>query len=254
MRTLFGLARSLWIYRASPSHHQGLVGLYREFAPRGGLVFDIGAHVGDRIKAFRALGARVVALEPQKPLYRTLKLLHGFDRKVTLIRSAAGRSVGEATFRINSANPTVSTLSEDFVAASKAAKGWEGQVWDRTETVPVTTLDALIAQHGTPDFIKIDVEGFEAEIIAGLSHPVPALSFEIVIMARAAGLAALDAAVSKGFDRFRISLGESHAWAGSWTEATEMRRIIHNLPASANSGDVYARRADPGAFKVDSTL
>lgn len=242
VRTLLGLARSLWIYRASPSHHRGLVGLYGEFVPRGGLVFDVGAHVGDRIKAFRALGARVVALEPQKPLYGVLKLLHGFDRKVILIRSAAGRSIGEARFRINSANPTVSTLSEDFVAASKGAKGWEGQVWDRTETIELTTLDALIALHGRPDFIKIDVEGFEAEIIAGLSHPVPALSFEIVTMAKTAGLEALDAAISKGFDRFRISLGESHAWSSSWTGAAEMRRIIHNLPAAANSGDVYARR------------
>lgn len=242
MRTLFGLARSLWVYRANPSHHDGLVGMYREFVPRGGLVFDIGAHVGDRIKALRALGARVVALEPQKPLFRILRLLHGFDRKVVLIRHAAGRSTGEAMFRINSANPTVSTLSNDFVAASKGAKGWEGQVWDRAETVEVTTLDALIANHGMPDFVKIDVEGFESEIIAGLSHPVPALSFEIVTMSKAAGLAALDAAVSKGFERFRMSLGESHVWAGSWTGAAEMRRIIHNLPVSANSGDVYARR------------
>ena len=246
MRNLFGLARSLWIYRASPSHHKGLVGLYRDFVPQGGLVFDIGAHVGDRVSAFRALGARVVALEPQKPLYRALKLLHGLDRNVFLARSAAGRSVGEATFRINSANPTVSTLSEEFVTASEGAKGWEGQVWDRTETVPVTTLDALIAAHGAPDFIKIDVEGFEADVIAGLSHPVPALSFEIVTMARDAGLAALNAAVAKGFDRFRLSLGESHAWAGPWVDGTEMRGIIRDLPVSANSGDVYARRAEPG--------
>jgi len=242
VRTILGLGRSLWTYRVSPSHHQGLVGLYGDFVPRGGLVFDIGAHVGDRVKAFRALGARVVALEPQKPLYRILNVLHGFDRKVTLIRSAAGRAVGEATFQINSANPTVSTLSEEFVAASKGAEGWEGQVWDRTETVAVTTLDTLIEGYGMPDFIKIDVEGFEAEIIDGLSHPVAALSFEIVTMSKAAGLAALDAAVSKGFDRFRMSLGESHTWSGSWTGAVEMRRIIHNLPAAANSGDVYAKR------------
>ena len=245
MHNLFALARSLWIYRASPAHHRGLVDLYRDFVPEGGLAFDIGAHVGDRISAFRALGARVVALEPQRPLYRVLRLLHGRDTKVVLIRSAAGRAPGDATFHINSANPTVSTLSDAFVTASKGAKGWEGQVWDRSETVPVTTLDALIAEHGLPDFIKIDVEGFEADVIAGLSHPAPALSFEIVTMARDAGLAALDAAAEKGFDKFRLSLGESHGWAGPWTDAAAMRTIIRDLPASANSGDVYARRSAP---------
>jgi len=245
LHTLFALARSLWIYRASRAHHRGLVGLYGDFVPRGGLVFDIGAHVGDRIRAFRALGARVVALEPQRPVYRLLRLLHGLDGNVVLMRSAAGRAPGEATFHINSANPTVSTLSDAFVTASQGAKGWEGQVWDRSETVPVTTLDALIAEHGPPDFIKIDVEGFEADVIAGLSHPVPALSFEIVTMARDAGLAALDAAAKNGFDRFRLSLGESHGWSGPWIDAAAMRTTLRDLPAAANSGDVYARRTRP---------
>ena len=50
--------------------------------------------------------------------------------------------------------------------------------WDKTITVEIVTLDALIAQYGIPYFIKIDVEGFELEVVRGLSQPIPLISLE----------------------------------------------------------------------------
>ncbi len=64
--------------------------LYRRFVRPDDLVFDIGAHVGDRVAAFRRLGARVVALEPQPGPMRALRLLHGRDPGVVLMAAAAG--------------------------------------------------------------------------------------------------------------------------------------------------------------------
>ena len=158
--------------------------LYAHFVKDGDLVFDVGSHVGDRIAAFRRLGARVVACEPNPPLVKTLRLIYGRDRKVTIEPVAVGAAVGEIDMSINVDNPTVSTASRDFVEASHGAPGWEGQVWGKTIKVSVTTLDALIARHGVPAFIKIDVEGYEAEALAGLTQPVPALSFEFTTIQR----------------------------------------------------------------------
>ena len=53
--------------------------LYGHFVRPGDLVFDIGAHVGDRVASFRRLGARVVAVEPQPAMVRALRLLYGRD-------------------------------------------------------------------------------------------------------------------------------------------------------------------------------
>ena len=55
----------------------------------------------------------------------------------------------------------MSTASDAFIKAADGAPGWEGQHWTKTVRVPVTTLDALIERHGSPSFIKLDVEGFE---------------------------------------------------------------------------------------------
>src|SRR3954471_17169675 len=152
--------------------------LYGRFVKAGDLVFDVGSHVGDRIAAFRRLGARVVACEPQPALVKTLRLIYGRDKSVTIEPLAVGSKAGQIEFKINIDNPTVSTASTDFVAAADGAPGWQGQNWSRSVAVGLTTLDALIARHGMPAFIKIDVEGFEAEALAGLTRPVSALSFE----------------------------------------------------------------------------
>lgn len=239
---LVGILRSVAIYRLRPGHHAGLIRLYRPFVPPGGLAFDIGAHVGDRVRAFRALGARVVAVEPGRAALRVLRLLHGSDGRVVLVAAALGEAEGEADLRVNSRNPTVSTLSPDFVDRTAGAPGWQGQRWDRSERVRVTTLDALVAAHGRPDFVKIDVEGHEAAVLSGLSAGAApaALAFEVVVAAREAGLAALARASALGYRHFRLSLGERHRFEGGWTDGAGMQRMLAALPAEANSGDVYA--------------
>lgn len=240
LKALGGVARSVWIYRLDRRHAAGLRRFYAPFVPSGALVFDVGAHVGDRTAAFRALGARVVTVEPQPLLVRLLRLLHGRDRGVVIEPLALGPEAGQATLHVNSGNPTVSTRADAFIAAARDAPGWEGQRWDTTVTVASDTLDALIGRHGLPAFVKVDVEGFEADVLAGLTQPPAALSFEIVTAARPAALAALGEARRLGYRHFRLSLGESHAWAGPWGDGDAMAETLATLPDSANSGDVYA--------------
>jgi len=241
LRETAGIVRSLALYRGRRAHGRGLVRLYRSFVGPGDLVFDVGAHVGDRIAAFRALGTKVVALEPNARLFAVLRLIHGRDRNVTLVNAAAGPATGRASLHINRRNPTVSTLSNGFIADAREAEGWREQTWDAEAEVEVVALEDVAARHGAPAFVKIDVEGFEAEALAGLTHAPPALSFEVTTMARTAGLAALERAAALGFDRFRLSLGESHAFSDpDWMDAEAMRQRITALPMAANSGDVYA--------------
>jgi FkbM family methyltransferase len=239
LRTARGVIRSLGVYYGHRRRAAAMDLLYSQFVGPGDLVFDVGAHVGDRVGAFRRLGAKVVAVEPQPALALTLKLLYGRNDNVVIVRSAVGRTVGTTTMKINVDNPTISTASKSFISAALGATGWEGQVWDRSIEVGMTTLDALIAAHSGPAFIKIDVEGFEEEALMGLTQPVKALSFEFTTIQRDVARACIERCATLGYARFNAAVGESQE-LGAWRTAAEMSRWVGELPHSANSGDIYA--------------
>jgi FkbM family methyltransferase len=237
----FGVVRSLRIYYGDKPRRHAMDALYARFLRSGDLAFDIGAHVGDRVASFRRLGARAVAIEPQPALARTLRILFALDRRVTIEQLAVGAKEGEIELRLNLRNPTVATASEDFIRAADGAPGWEGQQWTKTVRVPMTTLDALIARHGEPRFVKIDVEGFEDEVLAGLSRPLHALSLEFTTIQRSVALQAIERLGRLGPYAFNAVLGESQKLVHDVPlDARAIAHWIESLPAGANSGDVYA--------------
>ena len=245
---LSGLRRSLDFYYGDAGREASMDAFYGRFVRPGDLVFDVGAHVGDHIACFRRLGARVVAVEPQPSCMHVLEAIYAGEEGVTLVHAACGAEPGTLELHINSDNPTVSTASPHFIAAATGAQGWDGQRWDGRVEVPSTTLDLLIAEHGTPAFAKIDVEGFEDRVLAGLSRPLPVLSFEFTTIERDLAARCLDRATDLGFDEFTMSLGDDREFLfPAWVGAAELGDKLRGLPHEANSGDVYCRSSRQSA-------
>jgi FkbM family methyltransferase len=235
-----GLARSIAIYHAIPFRQPRLRHLYRNFVHRGDVVFDVGAHAGNHVRALRALGCRVIAVEPQPDFVGVLRLLFGRSAAVTIVETAVGDRVGRATLSISERTPTVTSLSSDWREARAGDADFAGVRWNRSTEVEVTTLDALIERFGLPSFVKLDVEGSEPAALAGLSQPIPAVAFEYLpqalerVSACVQRLGQLDSYV------YNWSPGESHRLATKeWTDGAALLDALHG---QRRSGDVYARR------------
>jgi FkbM family methyltransferase len=175
-----GLGRSLLIYYGNPLKLRSMQQFYAQFIRPGDLCFDVGAHVGNRILVWSRLGARIVAVEPQPVCLDLLRRWYGNRPQVHLVGEAVGATPGRQTLRISAANPTVTTLSSEWIASVQKSDGFARVQWEESATVEVTTLDTLITRFGQPAFCKIDIEGYEAAALAGLSQPLAALSFEFI--------------------------------------------------------------------------
>ncbi|MCH7992090.1 MAG: FkbM family methyltransferase [Gemmatimonadetes bacterium] len=237
-----GLIRSLIVYWR-PGRQRGLRRLYAPLVHEGDLVFDVGAHLGDRAAAFAALGARVIALEPQPRIARCLRRIVGRNERITVRAEAVGAAVGRARLAISRRTPTMSTLSAAWrESLGEPTSAFRDVRWEDSVEVPVVTLDTLIEMFGRPSFCKIDVEGYEAEVLAGLSHPVPGLSVEFVSGQLDRASACINRISELGAYRFNLVLGEGRDFVfETWEGADIVLAYLAAGAGGASSGDIYAR-------------
>jgi FkbM family methyltransferase len=164
---------------------------YRRLLPElrpGDLIFDVGANEGLKTDLFLRMGARVVALEPDETNQLILQerfVKFRLSRKpVVIVGKAVSDENAMESMWVDGPGSAVNTLSQKWATTLKGNKARHtydhyGLDFVQRRTVETTTLEELMAMHGRPLFIKIDVEGYELNVIRGLRRPVPYLSFEV---------------------------------------------------------------------------
>lgn len=218
-----------------------MLSFYGRFMRAGDLCFDVGANLGSRVAVFRALGAKVIAVEPQEACIRHLRTRFGRDPDVTVLAVALGSTPGTAEMLVSQAR-SISSLSNDWVNAVKSSGRFSAYSWHDTQTVPVSTLDRLILEVGEPRFCKIDVEGFEAEVLAGLSRPIDALSFEFTPEMPTTTFACVDRLSTIGLYEYNYDVNESmQLQLASWVGPDDIKRTLGAIKDHRLFGDVYAR-------------
>jgi FkbM family methyltransferase len=241
---LLGLTRSLAIYHGIPFRQRRMRRLYSGFVQRGDIVFDVGAHAGNRARAFVALGCRTVLVEPQPDFARVLRTMFAHTRRVRVVEAAVSDAPGKLTLSISDRTPTVTTLAGAWRDARSREPDFADVRWNRTIDVDATTIDHLIAEYGIPTFVKIDVEGAESAVLAGLSHAVPALSFEYLPRALDQVTVCAKRLSALGTYRFNWSRGESYRlMERRWLTAEELVQQLPTLAAAGQPGDVFAQLA-----------
>ncbi|WP_222267373.1 FkbM family methyltransferase [Modestobacter marinus] len=212
--------------------------LFSELIDPEDLVFDVGANIGEFTGAFRDLGARVVAMEPQPRLGAHLRRRFRSDPQVTVVTTAVSDHAGEASLHCTTAD-ALATLEEER-ATGISGPGAELE-WGTTITVPLQTLDSLVAAHGEPALVKIDVEGHELGVVNGLTAARPTLFFEVN---RPGVHDVLDTLHERGYTAFFVRLDERPDWvARRAMSAAEMHDYI---AASSDNCDCLAISPERG--------
>lgn len=177
-----------------------------QFISPGALVFDVGAHIGQKSALYLAQGARVVCIEPQPSCYNILKEKFNNNSNVFIEPIGLGEKPDVLTMLICPESTTLSTFSPEWSQISRhkeRGSRWRGQI-----EVQIQTLDLLIKKYGIPQFCKIDVENYEFEVLKGLSSPIPYISFEFHTETLNNMYKCLNQLESIGYQKFNFAAGE----------------------------------------------
>ena len=213
---------------------------YSNFVKEGDLCFDIGANMGNRTDIFLSLGAKVIAVEPQDECVEFLK--RKYRDKIIIEQKGVGAEPSIKDFYICDAS-VLSTFSDEF----KSGAVWEGGDYKLKEIrkIEIITLDSLISKYGLPSFVKIDVEGFEPEVMKGLSQKTKIMSFEYATGGSSKIFETCINLLLQISDDiiFNFSIGESmKLFSEEWYDKDHFMNIINSEEfIKTNFGDIYVK-------------
>ena len=214
---------------------------YADFITSGDMVFDIGANVGNRVNTFCKLGCKVIAVEPQS---KCCNILHKRFANFEVIVENIGLSneVGELEY-YEADESVLTTFSKSYIQKVKNSRHGT-TVWKKSKKVMVSTIENLVLKYGMPKFCKIDVEGYECQVLEGMKQNLPYISFEYQVPELNSELIkCVLLLMQKGNYVFNYSQGESLKLAlSSWSNGEAFINIISSsMFIESNWGDIYCK-------------
>jgi FkbM family methyltransferase len=211
---------------------------YSKFVKQGNLVFDIGACEGDYSEIFLELGGRIIAVEPQAQYLKTLKQKFEGNKNVELVPYGVGDKEGKKVFYISTFNGPNSTFSLDFKTNSR----YRYRKWDKKSEIKMVTINKLIELYGSPDFCKIDTEGYELEVLSALKQTIPTISFEFMSELNNKTLGCIEYLEKLGKGKYNLCLGMNYKFLlDKWVSGKDMKDILIRNGKNQWNGDIYVK-------------
>jgi FkbM family methyltransferase len=210
------------------------------------LVFDVGLNLGNKSAYFLYLGASVIGFEPQKDCYDHAMQRFAVNRtngSFKGVNVALSDTVGFADF-YTSDQHVLSSMSEDFIIEAEKER-FIGTKWNNKIQVATRTLDDSICEFGVPKYIKIDVEGFEYNVLKGLSSPVEYISIEFTPELYKNSEKCIDylhALNNQNCEYNYVYRENDHFFFKEWQDIDSIKKYLSNIEDfSYEFGDIYIK-------------
>ena len=241
---LYPVARSAYravFNRGAEAHKARMGAFYSQFFQAGSRVFDVGANQGEYSEIFAGEGGRVIAIEPNTA-YSTRLTALARTNDIHPMFVAIGEEPGEATLNVCS-KPGFSTMVDRHVDWIEESPDYKDVSWTHTLTVPVTTLGLLAKEFGEPEFVKIDVEGFEINVLRGMTFRPRNLSFEFGARRKGPSSVCLEHMGALNY-RFRPIIGREYRFVtAEWMSLEEARAWLDAYSVEEGEyGDMFCHR------------
>lgn len=171
------------------------------------LLFDIGANRGDATLAGLQQGYKVIALEPAPRIYAKLVENFIYNPNVVPLRFAVSDSNDKRIEFYECIEDGLSTTEKAWLTDPRMP--YNGKEF-RTVSVSTCTVDWLVETYGTPDLIKIDVEGAEWSVLHGMTKHAGKLALEWTQQTMEEHNKQLQYLRSLGYSEFRLQFIEDH--------------------------------------------
>lgn len=202
------------------------------------LVFDVGANTGNMTQVYSDLGARVVAFEANPDLIANLTHRFAFNQNILIENKALCDRKGFATLNVCTESNVLSTCNPEWFKGR-----FRNYTWNKKISIPSITLDIAILFFGPPRYIKIDVEGFEPQVISGLSTPVDFLSFEFTSEFFINAGICINHLKNIGMSKFNLKIAENKSLLlPKWLSFDAFFEFFSDIKSEKNLwGDIFAK-------------
>lgn len=212
---------------------------YSTFISQNDLVFDIGACYGKKLASFLKINANVVVVEPQEKCMNFLKRTFS-NSNVIFVQKALGERECLANF-YEGEDHSLSTMSKGWMTYINRNFANTNHKWNSPYKVQVTTLDKLIKKYGIPSYIKIDVEGFELQVLKGLSHSINMISIEFIRENIHRTIECINYLNKVAPRLYNLSVGEEHKFKfNTWKKHSEIMDYFASAEIPTQ-GDIYIK-------------